>query len=183
MGLPKRLTNMQIEFANLLVNNIGRKTATECAIEAGYNKDRATITASELQNPEKYPLVTQYIGQLKSEQMQKHSISLEKHLVELGELRNESRNAKAWTASINAEVARGKAAGFYNTLHLHKNADAMSDEDLDKKVKASLKRYGHIFTINADDAEVVEESQEDSPPPEDYSLSSPSSSSDSSSSS
>ena len=42
---------MQIKFAQLLVTNEGRKTPTECAIEAGYNKDRATITASELQSP------------------------------------------------------------------------------------------------------------------------------------
>ena len=48
--LPKKLTEMQIKFAQLLVTNEGRKTPTECAIEAGYVKDRATITASELEN-------------------------------------------------------------------------------------------------------------------------------------
>jgi phage terminase small subunit len=182
MGLPKRLTNMQIKFANLLVNNIGRKTATECAIEAGYDEDRARITASELQNPEKFPLVAQYIGQIKSEALQKHSISLEKHLVELGELRNKSSDNKAWTAAINAEMARGKAAGFYNQLHVHKNADQLTDEELDEKVKKSLKRYGHIFTIDLNDVtEVKEESPEkDSPPSKNYlsSSSSKSSSSD-----
>ena len=47
MGVPKRLTEMQMKFANLLVTNEGRKTAYECAIEAGYEKDRARITASE----------------------------------------------------------------------------------------------------------------------------------------
>ena len=51
--LPKKLTEMQIKFAQLLVTNEGRKTPTECAIEAGYNKDRATITASELQSSKK----------------------------------------------------------------------------------------------------------------------------------
>ena len=57
MGVPKRLTEMQQKFANLLVTNEGRKTAYECAIEAGYEKDRARITASELQNPKKFPFV------------------------------------------------------------------------------------------------------------------------------
>lgn len=51
MGLPKKLTEMQMKFAYELVTNEGRKTGTECAIEAGYSKDRAVITASELQNP------------------------------------------------------------------------------------------------------------------------------------
>ena len=36
MGLPKTLTEKQIKFANLLVCDEGRKTATQCAIEAGY---------------------------------------------------------------------------------------------------------------------------------------------------
>ena len=49
MGLPKRLTEMQMKICNLLVTNEGRKTPTECAIEAGYEKDTAHDTASELQ--------------------------------------------------------------------------------------------------------------------------------------
>ena len=45
MGLPKKLTEMQRKFANLLVSNEGRKYAYECAIEAGYEPDRARQTA------------------------------------------------------------------------------------------------------------------------------------------
>ena len=51
MGVPKRLTEMQQRFAQLLVTNEGRKTPTECAIEAGYDKDSAYVRASELRNP------------------------------------------------------------------------------------------------------------------------------------
>ena len=43
MGVPKRLTEMQQKFAQLLVTNEGRKTPTECAIEAGYDKDTAYV--------------------------------------------------------------------------------------------------------------------------------------------
>jgi len=32
MSLPKKLTEMQIKFAQELVTNEGRKTATECAL-------------------------------------------------------------------------------------------------------------------------------------------------------
>ena len=39
MGVPKRLTEQQMAFANLIVSEEGRKTATECAIEAGYAED------------------------------------------------------------------------------------------------------------------------------------------------
>ena len=58
---------MQIKFAHELVTNEGRKYAFECAVEAGYAKDRARITASELQNPKKYPLVVKYIGEISAE--------------------------------------------------------------------------------------------------------------------
>ncbi len=51
MGLPKKLTGQQIKFANLLIAEEGRLTATQCAIQAGYAKDSARQAASKLQNP------------------------------------------------------------------------------------------------------------------------------------
>ena len=45
MGVPKRLTEKQMKFAQLVVSNEGRKTGTECAIEAGYDKDTAYVRA------------------------------------------------------------------------------------------------------------------------------------------
>ena len=48
---------MQMKFAQELVTNEGRKTKTECAVDAGYEKDSAHVRASELTNPRKYPLV------------------------------------------------------------------------------------------------------------------------------
>ena len=74
---------------------------------------------------------------------------------ELGQLRDQSRQNKAWTAATNAEVARGKAGGLYidRSMHLHKNVSDLSDEELDSKVRKSLKRYGKIF---AGDVEVIE---------------------------
>ncbi|BCV05334.1 MAG: hypothetical protein CM15mV103_430 [uncultured marine virus] len=50
MGLPRQLTKKTDEFAELLVYNEGRKSASECAYEAGY-KTRPRQAASELRNP------------------------------------------------------------------------------------------------------------------------------------
>ena len=47
MGLPKTLTEMQMKFAQELISNEGRKTKTECAVDAGYSKDNARFTASK----------------------------------------------------------------------------------------------------------------------------------------
>jgi hypothetical protein len=113
MGLPKKLTEQQMKFANLLISEQGRKTATQCAIEAGYAKDSARQAASKLQNPKLYPLVVQYIGELREEWQQQYEVTFANHILELGKLRDAAREKKAWSAAVNAEVARGKAAGLY----------------------------------------------------------------------
>jgi phage terminase small subunit len=147
MGLSKQLTPKQIKFAQELVYNEGRKTATQCAIEAAYSEDRAHVTASELQNPKLYPLVAQYIGQLRQEILKKYDINFESHLMHLGKMRNDALDAKAWTAAINAEVARGKAAGLYVEQKIIRTGklDDLSEEELDNRIADVLDQYSPIL--------------------------------------
>jgi len=147
MGLPKQLTPKQIKFAQELVYNEGRKTATQCAIDAAYSEDRAHVTASELQNPKMYPLVAQYIGQLRDEIRKKYDIDFESHLRHLGKMRNDALDAKAWTAAINAEVARGKAAGLYIEQKIIRTGklDDLTEEELDKRIAEVLDQYSPIL--------------------------------------
>ena len=143
MGLPKKLTEMQIKFAHELVTNEGRKTATECAIVAGYSTNAAKISASKLQNPKLYPLVVQYIGELRAEYQKKYDVTFERHITELAKLRDESRNKGAWSAAINAEVARGKAAGLYieqKIIRTGKLEDLSADE-LENRLKEIMEDY------------------------------------------
>ena len=137
MNLPKRLTEMQQKFAELLVYNEGRKTPTECAIEAGYDKDSAHVRASELRNPNKYPGVVKYIGELREEIQKKYEITFEKHVAELAKLRDSSRDKGAWSAAINAEVARGKAAGLYVEQKIIRTGklEDMTEKELELKMK------------------------------------------------
>ena len=137
MTLPKRLTEMQQKFAELLVYNEGRKTPTECAIEAGYDKDSAHVRASELRNPNKYPGVVRYIGELREEIQKKYEITFEKHVAELAKLRDSSRDKGAWSAAINAEVARGKAAGLYVEQKIIRTGklEDMTEKELELKMK------------------------------------------------
>ena len=53
MGLPKRLTEMQMRFAEFLVfgDENGPVTKTEAALKAGYSPKRARQEGSELTNP------------------------------------------------------------------------------------------------------------------------------------
>lgn len=160
MSLPKRLTEMQIKFAELLVFNEGRKTATECAIEAGYEKESAYVRASELRNPKRFPLVVKYIGELREEMQKKHEITFEKHIAELAKLREESRAKGAWSAAINAEVARGKAAGLYieQKIIKHGKLEDMTEKELEMKMKQLIE--DHKGLIVEADFNVVNEKEE-----------------------
>ena len=89
MGVPAKLTEKQIKFAELLVYNEGRMSPAECAKEAGYTS-RPRQAASELRNPKYSPLVVRYIGELRSEMQEKYGISIERHLTELAKLRDSS---------------------------------------------------------------------------------------------
>tara|TARA_R110000824_G_scaffold83162_1_gene208312 strand:+ start:578 stop:1099 length:522 start_codon:yes stop_codon:yes gene_type:complete len=147
MGVPKKLTEMQQKFAHLLITNEGRKSAYECAIEAGYEKDRARITASELQNPKKFPLVVQFIGTLREENIKKYDVNYEKHISELGKIRQKALEKGAWSAAVNAEVARGKAAGLYIEQKIIRTGklDDLSAEELETRLKTILNEYSPIL--------------------------------------
>jgi len=147
MGRQKELTEMQKKFALELVANEGRKTKYECAIDAGYAKDRARITGSELTNPQKYPMVVQYIGQLREEYQKKYEVTYERHISELAKLREESRAKGAWSAAINAEVARGKAAGLYIEQKIIRTGklDDLSAEELELRLKKVMEEYSPIL--------------------------------------
>ena len=160
MGLPKNLTERQQKFAELLVYNEGRKSPSECAYEAGY-KTRPRQAASELRNPKIAPLVVKYIGELRAEIQEKYGINFEKHIGELAKLREDARAKGAWSAAINAEIARGKAGGLYvdQKLVLSGNLDNMSEKELESKMKQILD--DHKTLINITPEEEPTESEEE----------------------
>ena len=156
MGLPKRLTEMQQKFAHELVSNEGRKYAYQCAIDAGYEKDRARQTASELVNPKKYPLVVNYIGEIREEYQKKYAVTFERHITELGKIRQDALAKGAWSAAVNAEVARGKAAGLYIEQKIIRTGklDDLSEEELEKRMKEIIDQYAPILEGKIDVSDV-----------------------------
>ena len=147
MGVPKRLTEMQMKFAHEIVTNEGRKNGFECAVSAGYAEDSARVRASELQNPKIYPLVVKYIGELREEYQRKYAVSFERHISELAKIRMEALKKGAWSAAVNAEVARGKAAGLYIEQKIIRTGklDDLSEDELEKRMKEIIDQYSPIL--------------------------------------
>ena len=138
---------MQMKFAHELVTNEGRKTATECAILAGYSPDAASVYASKLQSPKTYPLVVQYIGELRNEYQKKYDVTFQRHISELAKLRDNARESKAWSAAVNAEVARGKAAGLYVEQKIIRTGklEDLTAEQLETRMKEIINEYSPIL--------------------------------------
>ena len=147
MGAITRLTEMQMKFAHEVVSNEGRKNGTECAISAGYAQDSAGVRAAELQNPKRFPLVVKYIGELRDEYQKKYAVTFERHIAELGKLRMEALKKGAWSAAINAEVARGKAAGLYIEQKIIRTGkiDDLSESELENRMKEIIDQYSPIL--------------------------------------
>ena len=156
MGVPKRLTEMQQKFAHELVSNEGRKYAYQCAIDAGYAKDRARQTSWELQHPKHHPLVVKYIGEIRAEYQKKYAVTFERHISELGKIRIDALKKGAWSAAVNAEVARGKAAGLYVEQKIIRTGklDDLSEEELEKRMKEIIDQYAPILEGKIDVADV-----------------------------
>jgi len=153
MGVPKRLTEMQKRFAEYIVFNEGKTTGMEAAIAAGYSKDRARVEASELQNPRHSPLVVKYIGELREENQKKYEITFERHISELGKIRQDALAKGAWSAAVNAEVARGKAAGLYIEQKIIRTGkiDDLTRDELERRMKKVLDDNELIINGSAED--------------------------------
>ena len=157
MGVPKRLTEMQKRFAEYIVFNEGRTTGADAAISAGYSEKRARVEASELQNPRLSPLVVQYIGSLREEKLKKFEVTYDRHVAELGKIREAALNKGAFSAATNAEKNRGMAAGLYIDRKIIKTGklEDLSEEELELKMKKILDDYAPI--LNAKQVEALPE--------------------------
>ena len=156
MGDIKRLTEMQKKFAHELVSNEGRKYAYQCAIDAGYSKDRSRQTAYELCNPKHHPLVVKYIGEIREEYQKKYAVTFERHITELGKIRQDALKKGAWSAAVNAEVARGKAAGLYIEQKIIRTGklDDLSEDELEKRMKEIIDQYSPLLEGKVEVADV-----------------------------
>ena len=151
MGLPKRLTEMQMRFAEFLVfgDETGPLTQSEAAVKAGYSPKRSRQEGSELTNPRLSPLVVKYIGELREERVRKHEVTYEGHVAELARLREAALKKGSFSSAVNAEANRGKAAGLYIDRKIIKTGklEDMSEQELEAKMKQILNDYEPLLNV------------------------------------
>ena len=163
MGVPKRLTEMQRRFAEYLIfgGPEGPLNKSEAAKLAGYSEKRCRQEGSELTNPRLSPLVVKYIGELREEKMLKYGVTYESHVSELARIKDAALKKNSFSAAVNAETNRGKAAGLYIDRKIIKTGklEEMTEEQLEAKMKQILNDYGSLLdmkTVNGESEEVIE---------------------------
>ena len=115
----RNITQKQRKFILLFVHSEGLKTATQCAIDAGYAAGSARVRASELQNPDRYPLVAKAIDAERRASVERYK------------------------AGVAAETRRGQIAGLYVDKKeiLTGTIDSMSREEVEKKLQDLKEQY------------------------------------------
>ena len=151
------LTNRQIEFCKLIVD--GRHSNSECARQAGYNASSARFQASRLLNGRDFPLVAEYISELREERQRKYGVDLIGQLKRLYELSAGAEEAGQYSAAINAEKIRSALGGLVidrrEAQHLHKYEN-MSREEIEAQLKKLRSEFPAAF-VEAEYSVVDEE--------------------------
>lgn len=142
------LTPKQIDFCHHLVAQENRKTATECAVMAGYSEKTARQIASRLQSPKEFPKVHAYIRALQEDLWNKYKISPATHMRRLHELGLRAENPTSkdinefdmkpdLKTALAAEISRGKAAGYYEKKEKQtgRGIDNLTLEEVDQMLQ------------------------------------------------
>jgi len=123
--VDKPLTAKQKMFAELYVQLFGKKSATECAVDAGYAKESAYQRAHELLNPKICPHVVKYIDEIREHIEEKYKVTFESHVKELWELREKAKEKNNIQTAVRAEELRAKVSGYYveRSMNINKNVE------------------------------------------------------------
>ena len=137
------LTPKQRKFVLLLVHSEGIKSASQCALEAGYSKKTCRVQASQLQNAELYPAVAKAIDSEIRASVERYKCTQERSLATFSRLRDAASTAGNFNAAVAAETRRGQIAGLYVDKKeiLTGTIDSMSKEDVEKRLQELKEQY------------------------------------------
>ena len=110
-----------------------------------------------LQNPKYYPLVVYYAREVREEVQQKYNVDIYRLIKELQKIREQALENGSYSAAVQAEVARGKAAGLYveQKIIKHGKLDQLTEEELDEKIGELMREMKIVDGELIDDAKKI----------------------------
>ncbi len=130
------LTSKQEKFAQEVASGKSQAEAYRVAYDTDDMKDTTICKrASELMlNGE----ITGRIEKIRQPIVEKAQLTLDRHLVNLLNLRDRAANDGKWGAAVAAEIARGKAAGIYENK---------GDSDTDKEITVQIVEFKRPYVL------------------------------------
>ncbi len=151
------LTPKHKKFCRLYVQGL---SAAKAARQAGFTTKMISSKVQGSAMIRKNPLVVNHIIELMTKERDRGSVTMNSHLTELSQLRDQAVDSGQLPAAISAEVSRGRAAGLYiekKEITVSK-IETLSNEELYTRLqdiigKSNIKvieneeRKGHIPVI------------------------------------
>ena len=151
--MTKSLTDKEKRFAEIAAENYfsaDTKSNAQIAVESGYSKESARQRGYENTTYKLKPHVVTYIEELKEDFRIRNQITPDKHMARLQQLGKKAEDKEMLGVALNAEVHRGKMAGYYidRKLNVNKDITDMTEEELDEQIKSKMDQYGLIDSHN-----------------------------------
>ena len=85
------------------------------------------------------------------------------HVAELGRIKDAALKKGAWSAAVNAEPNRSKAAGLYIDRKIIKTGklEDLSEQELENKMKQILEDYSQIIDVTPDPKKIEGDKKKD----------------------
>jgi len=127
-----KFTPKQQKFIDLYCSNYGLKSATWCAIQAGYDRESAHVRASELLDWRKNKRVSQEIEMRLASARDAWEVTRDKHEAELQKIRDAAMEKGQYGVAAKCAELRGKLSGLYIEKFMNLNATVSEDEMTEK---------------------------------------------------
>ena len=144
--MTKSLTDKEKRFAEIAAENYfsaDTKSNSQIAVESGYSKESARQRGYENTTYKLKPHVVTYIEELKEDFRIRNQITPDKHMARLQQLGKKAEDKEMLGVALNAEVHRGKMAGYYidRKLNVNKEVSDMTEEELEQELKNKAEQY------------------------------------------
>ena len=154
--MTKSLTDKEKRFAEIAAENYfsaDTKSNSQIAVESGYSKESARQRGYENTTYKLKPHVVTYIEELKEDFRIRNQITPDKHMARLQQLGKKAEDKEMLGVALNAEVHRGKMAGYYidRKLNVNKEVSDMTEEELEQELKNKAEQYGLIDSHNKEE--------------------------------
>ena len=151
------LTNRQKTFCKYIVE--GTYSNSECARKSGYSEGQARKRLRVcFLNGRDFPLVTEYIKELREARERKYGVTLMGQLKRFADLSKGAEESGQFSAAVNAEKYRSALGGLAidkRETHVTHNLDKLSRDEIVARLSELRKNYPSAFIDG--DFKVVEE--------------------------